>query len=64
MKDTTKRPDHQAEERGTVLRGLHLFARWIVVALVGLMVIAGTVALAIDIGRSMAAAPALLLDSG
>ena len=47
-----------------MLRGLHLFARWIVVALVGLMVIAGTVALAIDIGRSMAAAPALLLDSG
>ena len=47
-----------------MLRGLHLFERWIVVALVGLMVIAGTVALAIDIGRSMAAAPALLLDSG
>jgi len=47
-----------------VLRGLHLFERWIVVALVGLMVIAGTFALAIDIGRSMAAAPALLLDSG
>ena len=47
-----------------MLRGLHLFARWIVVALVGLMGIVGTVALAIDIGRSMAAAPALLLDSG
>ena len=63
MTDDADRTESGSRQSRTVLRGLQLFERWIVVALMVVVVIAGTVALAMDIVRSLTAAPTPLLDS-